>query len=330
MNIDQTLTEKLNKALAHYLSSLTSHHPLKEAYNYAVIPAGKLFRPKLIWNTFLDLDNKNALAVLNDEKKFLQHPITLLACAIEIHHAYTLVHDDLPSMDNDLIRRGKPSLHAKFGEWQAILVGDGLLNISYQLLAKIHHSETLNVIKIFSHATGPKGLIEGQVLDLSHEMNLSLENLIRTHELKTARLIQVSLGLSALLATSDKEESCGFWRMGYHLGVLFQLLDDLMELTDPKLSEHELAVNPYLKYFSRTFPALLNEWQNLKTFMIKKELPQLEQMLNQYLDKNLKDGKLGLANILTHIEKAHALNNVSLSLQDKNKLEELLNGNFVF
>lgn len=326
MNIDQLLTERLNNALAHYLESSTSKHPLKEAYSYAVLPAGKLFRPKLVWNSFLDLDIKNAQTALMDQKIFLNHPVTLLACAIEIHHAYTLVHDDLPAMDNDLMRRGKPSLHAKFGEWQAILVGDGLLNISYQLLAKINHPQALNIIKIFSHATGPKGLIEGQVLDLSHEMNKSLENLIRTHELKTARLIQTSLSLSSLLATNDNETACKFWRLGYHLGVLFQLLDDLMELRDSELSAHELSVNPYLLYFSRTLPALFNEWENVKNFLQNEEVPLLKEMIEKYLAKNIADGKSSLPVILSHIEKS----NLELLQIDKKKLEELLCGNFVF
>ena len=327
---DQTLENNLNHALGHYLNTLTSSHELKEAYHYAVLPAGKLFRPKLVWNTFLDLAFEEAQKVLNDQKLFLKHPITKLSCAIEIHHAYTLVHDDLPSMDNDLMRRGKPSLHNKYGEWRAILVGDGLLNMSYQILSKIDHPEALNVIKIFSHATGPKGLIEGQVLDLSHEMNLNLENLIRTHELKTARLIQASLSLSALMATHDKELSCKYWRAGYHLGVLFQLIDDLMELKDKNLTEHEIEVNPYLKYFNRTFPALLKEWKNVNDFIAEENKTHLKDMIQNYLQKNLNELRQEQKTILQHIEDHHAKNSLMFNKDDQIKLEKLLNGNFVF
>lgn len=327
---ENKLDERLNQAIELCVKRFTSAHPLKEAYLYAVLPAGKLFRPKLVWNTFLDLDPINAKNILDDRSQFLTHPITYLATAIELHHAYTLVHDDLPAMDNDLIRRGKPSVHAQYGQWQAILIGDGLLNMSYQLLAQIEHPQALNVFKIFSHATGAKGLIEGQVLDLSKEMNLSLENLLRTHELKTARLIQSSLSLSVLLSTEDKEKACHFWRLGMSLGVLFQLLDDLMELTDKELSIHEQEVNPFLKYFSRTYPVLIKEWLNIKLFFSNKKLLHLENMIENYLLKNSTDILSNENTILMHIENAHKLNQKTLTENDRKQFSNFLKGNLTF
>lgn len=330
MDINALIEEQLNQVIETTIAQLTPSHSLKEAYLYAVLPAGKLFRPKLIWNTFLDLDRENAANVLNSRQLFEKHPITLLAVAIELHHAYTLVHDDLPAMDNDLMRRGKPSLHAQFGHWQAILIGDGLLNMSYQVLAKINHPEAMNVLKIFSHATGAKGLIHGQVLDLSQEMNLNLENLIRTHELKTARLIQASLSLSAFLTTSNKELACEYWRFGNHLGILFQLLDDLMELTVQNISPHEKEVNPFLKYFHRTFPLIQNEWNYVIKFFHSISSVQLKFMIESYLVKNLDEGTKNVETIISHIENLSSNIDKDFTENDQNSLKQFLSRKIIF
>lgn len=143
------INEDLKKAIH---SSVHATH-LAEIMDYAVLPAGKLFRPKLVEALSLDLSG----TFTQDARH--------LGSAIELHHAYTLVHDDLPAMDNDLIRRGKPSTHAKFGEWKAILTGDALLISSFEELMKITHSELRSIHKLFSWSTGARGLILGQFLE---------------------------------------------------------------------------------------------------------------------------------------------------------------------
>lgn len=301
----QKLENALNSALKFHLQALGSKHPLGSAYEYAVLPAGKLFRPKLVWNLALDFGE------VLPEEKFSFSPFTLLASAIEIHHAYTLVHDDLPCMDNDLERRGKPTVHIQYNDWVAVLTGDGLLNMSYQLLAKINHPHTLKLIGLFSHATGPKGLIEGQVLDLSHDMTKSLENLIRTHELKTARLIQISLVGAALLKNRPMKELKSFWRFGKNLGVLFQLLDDLAELSSEETTEHEKDVNPFLKYFARTFPILEKSLAHNQEFFQQHQLSHLQQMVNEYLNKMQKQIFGNEKNVRKHL----SLQNESLEWQ---------------
>jgi geranylgeranyl pyrophosphate synthase len=139
-------------------------------------------------------------------------------------------------MDNDDVRRGRATTHKKFGEWNAILTGDLLLNLSYQLIFSIRNlseKELQMLGKIFSHSLGGKGLIHGQYLDLSKEMNSSLDSLILTHKLKTARLIQVALiGGAILSGHSENSELKKIAKLGENIGIIFQLLDDLSELKD--------------------------------------------------------------------------------------------------
>ena len=273
------LENALNLALKSHLTALSSRHSLGSAYEYAVLPAGKLFRPKLVWNLAMDLGQTIP------QSGFAHSPFTLLASAIEIHHAYTLVHDDLPCMDNDIERRGKPTVHIQYNDWVAVLTGDGLLNMSYQLLSKITHPHTLQLISLFAHATGPKGLIEGQMLDLNQDMTKSLENLIRTHELKTARLIQISLVGAALLSNQPYQKLKAYARFGKNLGILFQLLDDLAELSSVETTPHENDVNPFIKYFDRTYPILEKSLANNSAFFQNNSLPHLQNMVEEYLGK---------------------------------------------
>lgn len=241
--------DEIENTLKEHLDRHLPHHTVREVYEYATLPGGKLFRPHLIWSTLSDLD-----AILYKKSSTNKYsPHALLASAVEFHHSYTLIHDDLPCMDDDTIRRGKACTHLVFGQWQALLAGDGLLNLSYQLLAKTNHPRSLDLIKLFSWALGPKGLIHGQVMDLSLEMTHSLKNTVRTHELKTARLIQVAiLGSYALSGIEDWTLQKKLWKFSRLLGINFQLIDDLSELAEETLSEHEQSVNPWLKNADET------------------------------------------------------------------------------
>ncbi len=248
-------------------------HQFSEIYSYALFPAGKLIRSQLLLNVAKDLGNK---AKENN---------LLLACAfIEYHHAYTLMHDDLPCMDNDDYRRGKPSSHKAYGEWQALLAGDGLLNASYSTLAKIKSPHINTLLRFATAFTGPKGLILGQVLDLSHEMNDNFSKLVKTHELKTARLFQLSFLFPYYLGLEGKADMKKVWsltKLGRDLGIYFQLLDDLSELTEKNLSEHELSVNPFLKQRETAIEAFKRY-----SLAVNKSLthyPHTQKFLNQEL-----------------------------------------------
>jgi geranylgeranyl pyrophosphate synthase len=264
------------KAIAKALHSATHNKALYKIMDYAVFPAGKLFRPRLVEALALDLDHH-----------FSQNHLHLGA-AIEIHHAYTLVHDDLPSMDNDLIRRGKPATHAKFGEWKAILTGDALLVASFEELMKIDAPQIRKIHHLFTWATGARGLINGQYMDLMAKGKLGLKETLLVHELKTGRLIQVATLGSYYL--SDRSPSLrgvtDFLRLGRAIGISFQLFDDLNELAVDELTEHEKEINPF--YLSGL--AALNELQKsikqIKYITAQYQLEHTEKMLNEYFKTN--------------------------------------------
>lgn len=260
----------LSEAIRAALKKSCLNPDLLEVMDYAVFPAGKLFRPKLVEAIALDLNHK----VTNDHLH--------LAAAIELHHAYTLVHDDLPSMDNDLMRRGKPSTHAQYGEWKAILAGDALLIASFNELARIDHKNFKDILKLMTWTTGAKGLIEGQFRDLGAD-----KNIIRIHELKTARLIQLATLGSYLL--SEKQTLRGkieFLRLGREIGVSFQLLDDLSELAEENVSKHEKEINPFISNLSFALNELRLSHLRLTAITFKHRLTHIEKMLQEYFKAN--------------------------------------------
>jgi geranylgeranyl diphosphate synthase, type II len=247
------------------------HHPeLLKVMDYAVFPAGKLFRPRLVEALALDFQGKLSQNHLH------------LASAIELHHAYTLVHDDLPSMDNDLMRRGKPSTHAHFGEWKAILAGDALLIASFHELANIQHRNFREINKLMSWSTGAKGLIEGQFRDLGAD-----EDIIRIHELKTGRLIQLAtLGSYLLSENQNLRGKIEFMRLGREIGVSFQLLDDLSELSEKEVSPHEKAINPFINSTEKALNELRLSHLRLTAITLKHRLTHVEKMLQDYFLHN--------------------------------------------
>ena len=238
--------------LEFHLQRYTANTGLNEVYHYAVLPPGKLFRPLLAASAFGD-----SQAVLR-ELKNPTSDLSLLCSGLEIHHAYTLVHDDLPCMDDDDLRRGQVSLHKAYGEWQAMLAGDGLLNASYALWANLNAPNADLIRKLSAWALGPKGLIDGQYRDLSYKSSgpPSFSHLLTTYQLKTSRLIQVALVSGHLcnletwdaLKGHEKRKVLWWWRTGLALGLAFQLLDDLTECACP-FSEHEEMVNPWPRFF---------------------------------------------------------------------------------
>lgn len=265
----------LIKAIETALKKSCLHPELLEVMDYAVIPAGKLFRPKLVQALSLDLSSELTPNHLH------------LACAIELHHAYTLIHDDLPSMDNDLIRRGKPATHVQFGEWKAVLGGDALLVASFRELSEIEHESFQKILKLMTWATGAKGLIEGQFRDLSAHTKLNIRDVIRIHELKTARLIQLAtLGTYLLSKQGNLKENMEFLRLGREIGVSFQLLDDLSELTSPDVSHHEKEINPFIYSPHEALKFLSLSHQKLGSIVSKHNLKNVNLMLDEYFKSN--------------------------------------------
>ncbi|MCO4792347.1 MAG: polyprenyl synthetase family protein [Bacteriovoracaceae bacterium] len=280
MNLADQISKKAGDNLQQHLGPLFPEHPFKDVYLYSLLPAGKLFRPCLALSAYSDLSNINPNEITNNDS------ISFAASALEIHHTYTLIHDDLPCMDDDIERRGRPSSHIKFNEWKALLAGDGLLNASYGLLSKSNHENALKALKVFSWATGPKGLIQGQVLDLSEEMNLSFENLLLTHKLKTARLIQVALLFGMLYSSkSNYRLAKSLWRLGYSMGISFQLLDDLSELAEENPGKHEMSVNPWPNDFTKCQNTLIKEINLISETIESDKLLTTKEVIKSYFTK---------------------------------------------
>jgi geranylgeranyl diphosphate synthase type II len=144
-------------------------------------------------------------------------------------HTYSLVHDDLPCMDDDDLRRGRPTCHKVYGEGMAVLCGDALLTEAFAVLAR---SKSVEMIAELASAGGSRKLIGGQVLDLEGEgKSFSLAELIRIHEAKTAALLTTSIRLGAMSAGADSEQVAALTKFGHALGLAFQVIDDILDVT---------------------------------------------------------------------------------------------------
>ena len=221
---------RVEAALAGALPAEGSEpHDLVAAMRYSVLGGGKRFRPLLFF----------AGAETGPER--LPEDAVEAAAALELLHTYSLVHDDLPCMDDDELRRGQPTCHVKFGEATALLAGDALQTLGFELLATRPADETHAVRRALAvartaRAIGVDGMAGGQALDLAATGRPAppkerSSRLKRMHALKTGRLIRLSLELGALHAGAEKETLRAVSRYGDVLGLLFQIADDLLDVT---------------------------------------------------------------------------------------------------
>jgi geranylgeranyl diphosphate synthase, type II len=219
--------EHLRAQVERYLESLrfsteAASSGLEEAMRYCVMAAGKRIRPVLALAT--------AEAVGRPPASVLP-----LAAAIELIHTYSLIHDDLPAMDDDDLRRGRPTCHRVFGEDVAILAGDGLYAEAFTLLLSEQRAappQLLAAARELAAATGVRGMVGGQYLDVAGTAPDGSAGLRRLHELKTGRLIAASVECVLLLAgISEPATICSYRAFASELGVLFQIVDDILDVT---------------------------------------------------------------------------------------------------
>jgi geranylgeranyl diphosphate synthase type II len=225
--VDTSYPESLREEVESYLAEMRfSDEPLtaglEEAMRYSLLAGGKRIRPVLALAT--------ARAVGIERRELLP-----LAGAIELVHTYSLIHDDLPSMDDDALRRGQPTCHVKFGEGVAILAGDGLYAEAFRHLLTHQRSAPERVLAAaveLAAATGVSGMVGGQYADVSPHTPSGPATLRRLHELKTGRLIGASVLCVLLLGgIADRPETMPFRRFAAELGVLFQIVDDILDVT---------------------------------------------------------------------------------------------------
>jgi len=195
-----------------------------EAMNYSVMGGGKRIRPLLMLETYRLFNGKNQ----DDVEPFM--------AAMEFIHTYSLVHDDLPAMDDDEYRRGRKTTHVMFGEAMGILAGDALLNYSYEVVssAVMKSSNTVlaaRAMTILSQKSGIYGMLGGQVVDVENEgQPLSKDKIEFIHELKTGALIEASMMIGAILAGCSKEQVLVVRRIGQQIGLAFQIQDDILDV----------------------------------------------------------------------------------------------------
>ncbi len=229
MNLKQYLHDKktiIEASMEQYMlkgDSLLAGHI--EAMRYSLFAGGKRIRPILCIAAAETLGCHN-------------NAILPVAMSLECIHTYSLIHDDLPAMDNDDLRRGKPTSHVKFGEAAAILAGDGLLTFSFDLLSapsltsQISAETQVKLIQVLAQSAGSLGMVGGQAIDIDSEgKEIDFDTLRTLHSCKTGALITAAVQMGAILGNATPAEYKAFTNYGRHIGLAFQIVDDLLNVT---------------------------------------------------------------------------------------------------
>ncbi len=247
---------QINDALNDILQDYESSSRIMKAVEYSLMAGGKRLRPVL------------CIAAAEAVGEKINKQILQAACALEMIHTYSLIHDDLPAMDNDDLRRGKPTCHVAFDEATAILTGDALLTLAFQLLSKNEFSAIdnadvnlakvwLEVIQIIAQASGHEGMIKGQMLDISSEgLSLSFEALEHMHALKTGALIEASIHAGSVLGNGNSKQIQSLKIYSKNIGIAFQVVDDILDVEgDPLVMGKTKGAD--INRSKNTYPSLL-------------------------------------------------------------------------
>ncbi len=220
----ETMLAEIELELQRFFQNTpTDLQSIDSAMSYSLLSGGKRLRaliPLLVLDTY-GTDWHRAI-----------YP----ACALECIHTYSLIHDDLPCMDNDDLRRGKPTNHKVYGEALALLAGDGLLTEAFQILAlgvqqnAYDAAVALRLVQLFASSAGRYGMIGGQVLDIQSSTAKQAADLRRMHELKTGALLKTAFLIGAILAQVDTAEEKQWQELGVHFGLFFQIQDDILDV----------------------------------------------------------------------------------------------------
>lgn len=221
--------DKAEKRLYRYLSGEGIHDSLREAMSYSIHAGGKRLRPVLLLaaNELLGGDANEALP---------------FACAIEMIHTYSLIHDDLPAMDDDDYRRGVPTCHRQFGEWLAILAGDGLLSYAFEIMldeagkAPLKIPAALKAARVIAFGAGVHGMVSGQCADMASGNEGSQQELVNIHRLKTGALLKAAVEAGIVLCDPSENELDAVLKYGDAIGMAFQITDDILDVIgDPQM-----------------------------------------------------------------------------------------------
>ncbi len=261
-----TRAEIINTALSRdvFRHSGTMAHParLREAMAYSLMAGGKRIRPILCIAAAEAVDETGTIGKPGDTAKRSKQLLTV-ACSLEVLHTYSLIHDDLPAMDDDELRRGKPTCHIAFDEATAILAGDGLLTLAFELLSGIDPEEDgdaetlLQIIQMFSRAAGYQGMVEGQMRDiLSENAQLSPSALKAMHTLKTGALIQAAVRAGAIIGNANGRQIKQLTAYSEYVGLAFQVADDILNVEgDARVMGKAIGTDRHRE--KNTYPSLL-------------------------------------------------------------------------
>lgn len=276
--MDITLYLKEKRAIVEQaLQDLISPEPRLamhiDAMRYSLLAGGKRLRPILCLATIETLHADPT-------------PLLPVVCALECIHTYSLIHDDLPAMDNDELRRGKPTNHMVFGEAEAILAGDGLLTYAFELISRPELSQTvtdhdrLRIVNIIARAAGPVGMVGGQSLDIAAEGKaVSLDQLRYIHNCKTGALITAAVQTGAVIGKATDKQYQTLTVYGNAIGLAFQMVDDLLNIegTSEQLGK---AAGSDVERRKATYPSLLGLDKTKE--LVKKTVADAVEVLSDF------------------------------------------------
>ena len=271
---EKLLTSYQNRINSKLESLLPSNDSiLSEAIHYSVLGGGKRLRPILVY-LIGELGNAE-----NDS-------LDILAGSVEIIHCYSLIHDDLPSMDDDDLRRGKPTTHKKYDEATAILAGDALQPFAFELVTTINISDKnkLSIIKSLAQACGYQGMVGGQIKDIHSKNIKDVKSLDIMHSQKTGRLIQSSIETAGILSDLRKQDIESLIEYGDKIGLAFQIQDDIIDIESPSTVSGKDQGSDVEKD-KLTYPSIVGiENSKARAFDLAKEAKEKLQLLERNTD----------------------------------------------
>lgn len=275
-NYLKTKRELVDLSIEYQLNKLKYPDIIADGMRYSVLNGGKRLRPILL------------LMVLELFGKKIELGLPI-AVAIEMIHSYSLVHDDLPALDNDDYRRGKLTTHKKFGEAEAILIGDALLTHSFSVVADetrdISSDKIVKIIGMISRYAGINGMIGGQIIDLeSEKKRVSLETLKYIHENKTGKLIKLPIEIGAIISDATDEEYKALEKYAEGIGLAFQIKDDILDI-EGDFEKIGKPVGSDLELEKTTYPSIFGVTKSKE--ILKEVISDAKKSLNIFPDEKV-------------------------------------------
>ena len=279
MNLDLYLKRKkdaVDNFLSDYISSTKKRkdcpEQLRKAMGYSLMAGGKRIRPVLSIASYEAVGGKS-------------NNIVPIAASIELIHTYSLIHDDLPAMDNDDFRRNKPTAHKVFGEATAILAGDALLTDAFHIIssAGVNPEKLISVIRELANASGPEGMVGGQTADIMLEgKRAKKKDIIYIHTHKTGALIKASVRIGAIMADSIPDKLASLTEYGEKIGLAFQVIDDILDITGTK-KEMGKSTGADIAKGKNTYPSTfgLKESGEIAELLIDESIRALKEFDNK-------------------------------------------------